>query len=130
VTLRRTRAVVLCFLALVTASLLQPASTDAASRPMGLGKRVTFVGSDKADTLRGTKKADVIVGLGGNGRILGRGGADRICGGAGNDRIQSGAGDDQMNGGKGSDECWQKSGGGTRMIRLMTGSSSRIPYQP
>jgi parallel beta-helix repeat protein len=101
-------------LALLSASLIQPARAEARVLPMCLGKQATIIGSSKANTLKGTKKADVIVGLGGNDRIIGGGGGDRICGGTGADRLFGGVGNDRMNGGKGTDQCLQEVGTGTK----------------
>ena len=67
------------------------------------GKRLTDVGTKRANVIRGTRKRDVINGLGGNDKIVGLKGNDLLCGGKGKDRIAGGAGKDQMFGGKGKD---------------------------
>ena len=84
-------------------------TTAAASSPTGatrcFGKRVTKVGTAKANILRGTKRADVIAGLGGPDKLTGGAGTDRLCGDAGDDVIDGGPGTDRIDGGPGFDVC-------------------------
>jgi RTX calcium-binding nonapeptide repeat (4 copies) len=67
------------------------------------GKKLTDVGSKRANTIRGTKKRDVINGLGGNDKIIGLKGNDLLCGGKGKDKIKGGPGKDTLVGGAGKD---------------------------
>jgi Ca2+-binding RTX toxin-like protein len=75
------------------------------------GKKLTDVGSKRANVIRGTRKRDVINGLGGKDKIVGLKGNDLLCGGKGKDKISGGAGKDKMFGGKGKDQLF---GGGGR----------------
>jgi RTX calcium-binding nonapeptide repeat (4 copies) len=67
------------------------------------GKKLTDVGSKRANTIRGTRKRDVINGLGGNDKIIGLKGNDLLCGGGGKDKISGGPGKDKLFGGAGKD---------------------------
>jgi hemolysin type calcium-binding protein len=67
------------------------------------GKKLTDVGSKRANTIRGTRKRDVVNGLGGNDKIIGLKGNDLLCGGGGKDKISGGPGKDKLFGGAGKD---------------------------
>jgi hypothetical protein len=67
------------------------------------GRRVTIVGTPRADRIRGTARRDVIAALGGNDVVRGLGGADVVCGGAGRDTLLGGPGRDLLRGEAGAD---------------------------
>jgi hypothetical protein len=67
------------------------------------GKKLTDVGTKRANTIRGTRKRDVINGLGGNDKIIGLKGNDLLCGGGGKDKLVGGPGKDKLFGGPGRD---------------------------
>jgi hypothetical protein len=67
------------------------------------GRRVTIVGTPRADRIRGTSRRDVIAALGGSDVVRGLGGADVVCGGAGGDTLIGGPGADLLRGEAGAD---------------------------
>lgn len=92
--------VVIAAVAALMATILAPASLDAAVVRSCGGKRATIVGTQGADRIIGTPGDDVIVGLGGPDVIFGLAGNDTICGLSGHDTINGGDGNDRLIGGK------------------------------
>jgi hypothetical protein len=79
-----------------------PATTPALPRTCA-GRRVTIVGTPRADRIRGTSRRDVIAALGGNDLVRGLGRNDVICGGGGRDTLAGGPGADLLRGEAGAD---------------------------
>ncbi len=80
-----------------------PATTPTTLPRRCAGRRVTIVGTPRADRIRGTSRRDVIAALGGNDVVRGLGRNDVICGGAGRDTLAGGPGADLLRGETGAD---------------------------
>lgn len=94
-----------------------PGTTPAVPRTCA-GRRVTIVGTPRADRIRGTARRDVVAALGGADVVRGLGGADVVCGGAGPDRLLGGPGADVLLGQAGADRL----AGGPGRDRLLGGA--------